>query len=221
MRAVKTNRKYSCVNIWGVDNFDTATASPVRRRTGGRSARIRASVLDATVDALIAHGIDQVSIADIAARAGVHETSIYRRWRTKETLIVDALFARTEHDVTIPDTGSLRGDLVAASRSLAEMLSSPIGALFAAASTLIVDDPELAATRDRYWASRFAFADTVVRRAVERGELPAGAQPRPALDMLAGALHMRAMLTHEPLEPDLPERLVDVVLFGLHGPAAR
>jgi AcrR family transcriptional regulator len=196
-------------------------AAPVRRRTGGRSARIRAAVLDATVDALVARGIDQVSIADIAAKAGVHETSIYRRWGTRETLIIDALFARTEHDLPIPDTGSLRGDLIAAARSLAELLSSPIGALIAGASALTVDDPDLAATRDRYWASRFAFADTVVRRAVERGELPPGVQPRPAMDMLAGALHMRAMLTHEPLEPDLPERLADAVLFGLHGPAAR
>jgi hypothetical protein len=84
-----------------------------------------------------------------------------------------------------------------------------------------VDDPDLAGVRDRYWASRFAFADTVVRRAVERGELPPGVQPRPAMDMLAGALHMRALLTHEPIEPDLPERLADTALFGLHGPAAR
>jgi AcrR family transcriptional regulator len=196
-------------------------AAPVRRRTRGRSARIRAAVLDATVDALVAHGIDRVSIADIAAKAGVHETSIYRRWGTKETLIVDALFARTEHDLPIPDTGSLRGDLIAGARSLAELLSSPIGALIAGASALTVDDPDLAVTRDRYWASRFAFADTIIRRAVERGELPPGVQPRPAMDMLAGALHMRAMLTHEPLEPDLPERLADVALFGLHGPAAR
>ena len=201
-------------------NFEDG-AAPVRRRTGGRSARIRAAVLDATVDALLAHGIDQVSIYDIAAAAGVHDTSIYRRWGTREALITDALFARAEYDLPIPDTGSLRGDLVAAARSLAELLSSPIGALFARASALTVDDPDLAATRDRYWASRFAFADTVVRRAVERGELPPGVKPRPAMDMLAGAVHMRAMLTHEPLEPDLPERLADAVLFGLHGPAAR
>ena len=194
--------------------------APARRRTGGRSARIRAAVLDATIDALVARGIDRVSIADIAAQSGVHETSIYRRWGTREALIIDALFARTEHDLPIPDTGSLRGDLVAAARSLAELLSSPIGALIAAASALTVDDPDLAATRDRYWASRFAFADTVIRRAVDRGELPPGAQPRPAMDMLAGALHMRAMLTHEPLEPDLPERLADVALFGLHGPGS-
>lgn len=188
----------------------------MRRRTGGRSARVRAAVLDATVDALVAHGIDQASIADIALRAGVHETSIYRRWASKEALIIDAVFARTEHDLPIPDTGSLRGDLIAAARSLAALLSSPIGGLFARASVLTVDDADLAAARDRYWASRFAFADTVIRRAVERGELPPDVQPRPAMDMLAGALHMRALLTHEPLEPDLPERLVDVVLFGLH-----
>jgi hypothetical protein len=86
---------------------------------------------------------------------------------------------------------------------------------------LTLDNPDVAAIRDRYWASRFAFGEHVFRRAAERGELPADVRPRPALDMLAGALHMRAMLTHEPLEPDLPERLADSVLFGLTRPSAR
>ena len=196
-------------------------AAPVRPRTGGRSARIRIAVLDATVEALLAHGIDKVSIPDIAAKAGVHITSIYRRWRTKETLVVDALFARTEHDIPVPNTGSLRGDLIAAAQSLANLLSSPIGALIAQASVLTVENPDVAAIRDRYWASRFAFGEHVFQRAALRGELPAGVHPRPALDMLAGAMHMRAMLTHKPLEPDLPERLADSVLFGLTGPSAR
>lgn len=195
-------------------NPDTQT----RRRIGGRSARIRAAVLDATVETLLARGIDQLSIYDVAARAGVHETSIYRRWRTKETLIIDALFTHAEHEILVPDTGSLRTDLIAGLRALARLLASPIGVLFAQASVLTVDDPDVSATRDRYWASRSAFAHDIFRRAVDRGELRADCNPRPALDMLAGALHMRAMLTHEPVEPDLPERLVDTVLFGLNRP---
>jgi AcrR family transcriptional regulator len=191
-------------------------SAAIRRRTGGRSARVRAAVLDATLDTLLAQGPDRLSIADIAVAAGVHETSIYRRWRTKENLIIDALFARTEQDIPVPDTGSLRGDLIAAARSLAAVLTSPIGALLARASVLTVNDPAVAATQERYWATRFELGKAIVNRAIDRGELPPGTQPRPALDMLAGALHMRALLTHEPIEDDLPERLADTVLFGLH-----
>jgi len=57
-----------------------------RRRPGGRSARVRRAVLDATLELVNAHGLDGVTVAEVAERAGVHETSIYRRWRTREEL---------------------------------------------------------------------------------------------------------------------------------------
>jgi hypothetical protein len=85
--------------------------------------------------------------------------------------------------------------------------------------------------RDRLRRPQRADAGTCRARCLRRRSWRSRPRSRPdgsgrwlarlAMDMLAGALHMRAMLTHEPLEPDLPERLADAVLFGLHGPAAR
>ena len=66
------------------------------RRPGGRSARVRRAVLDAALDVLHAHGMEGLAVTDVAARAGVHETSIYRRWGTREHLIVDALLEEAE-----------------------------------------------------------------------------------------------------------------------------
>ncbi len=81
-----------------------------RPRTGGRSARVRAAVLDATIALLRDEGND-FGIPQVAARSGVHETSIYRRWGSREALIVDAVRTHIGEEIPIPDTGTLRGDL--------------------------------------------------------------------------------------------------------------
>lgn len=70
-------------------------------------------MLAATVDVLLDGGLETFSIAEIARRAGVHETSIYRRWGTRAALALDAVLDTTETEIPAPDTGSLRGDLSA------------------------------------------------------------------------------------------------------------
>ena len=99
----------------------------VRRRTGGRSARVREAVLKATLHTVAEHGADAVSISEIARQADVHETSIYRRWPTKEHLVLDALLDYSEAKLPIPNTGTLRDDLVAFSTAVTVYLDSPLG----------------------------------------------------------------------------------------------
>src|SRR5947209_9777507 len=93
---------------------------------GGRSARVRAAVLDATLAVLAEEG-DAFSIPHVAARAGVHETSIYRRWGSREALIADAVTSRIGAEIPVPDTGSLRGDLVTLLENSIRFLGSPLG----------------------------------------------------------------------------------------------
>src|SRR5688572_9801014 len=81
------------------------------QRPGGRSARVRAAELAATAEALAEDGYDALSIEAVGARAGVHKTTVYRRWPTKADLVADAARARSEQHVPIPDTGGLAGDL--------------------------------------------------------------------------------------------------------------
>jgi len=76
---------------------------------------------------IAAKGPGQVSIAEVAARSGVHPTSIYKRWRTPEALALDVAIARLEVDLPMPDTGTLRGDLIAYATQAAEDLSRPDG----------------------------------------------------------------------------------------------
>ncbi|MER5986074.1 TetR/AcrR family transcriptional regulator [Streptomyces sp. NPDC001787] len=191
------------------------TEGEIRRRPGGRGARVRQAVLDAAVDALVENGVTGFSFADVAARAEVNETSVYRRWRTRENLITDALLAVSDRRIPVPDTGSVREDLRAFAALVVDYLNSPLGGALARAAVITVDDPELAAAREEFWRSRLELAGAMVERGIARGELRAGTDPRVALEALIAPLHSRALLTREPLDEDLPRALADLVLDGL------
>ena len=87
-------------------------SEPNRRpRPGGRSARVRAAVLQATLELLAETGYDGAELPEVARRAGVHPTTIYRRWGTKSRLVGEAILERSRPLSPTPDTGSLRTDL--------------------------------------------------------------------------------------------------------------
>jgi AcrR family transcriptional regulator len=109
----------------------TVSTTEVRRRTGGRSARVRDAVLNASLQAMAEHGPDAVTISEIARRAGVHATSIQRRWGSRENVMLDALLSYSQEQLPIPDTGSLRDDLTGFARSIAAYLSTPLGEVLA------------------------------------------------------------------------------------------
>ena len=81
------------------------------QRPGGRATRVRSAVLDATSMLLSEVGYDQLSVEAVASRAGVHKTTVYRRWPTKPELIAEAALVQAAEAVPIPDTGTLLGDL--------------------------------------------------------------------------------------------------------------
>jgi AcrR family transcriptional regulator len=187
----------------------------VRRRPGGRSARVRQSVSEAALEVLAEQGADALTIGDVAARAGVHETSIYRRWGTRENLIIDALLSNSAQLLPIPDTGSLRPDLIGFATSLAAYLRSPLGGALARALASSSNDPATGEARERFWEGRYALASQMITRAVERGDLPQATDPQLALEALIGPLHFRALLTAQPIDQAFVARLVDVLLDGL------
>ncbi len=182
-----------------------------------RGEVVRSSVLGAAVEELAAGGIDGASVANIAARAGVHETTIYRRWKTRENLLVDALLARSSAAMPTPDTGSVRGDLSTLLRLLCDYLSSPLGNALLRAGALAIDD-DRAQARRAFWTTRLAAVQVIIDRAVERGELQPGTDAHLAVEMLVAPVHLRLLLTGEPLDPALPDQVTDVLLNGLRQP---
>jgi AcrR family transcriptional regulator len=190
-----------------------AARQPVRR-TGGRSARVRAAVIDATLTALRTRGLDDLSITQIAQRAGVHPTTIYRRWGGRSNLALDAVLSETEAEIPAPDTGSLRGDLLAVVRGIAAFLRTPLGELVVRLA-LRRDLPEYEAARGGYWAQRFRSGAALFERARARGELRANVDPVLALETLIGPMYVRMLMTGEPLDDALLVRCVDLVMDGI------
>jgi AcrR family transcriptional regulator len=202
-----------------MDGTGPAPRRAPARRSGGRSARVRAAVLEATLAALAEVELEDLSIAEVARRAGVHPTSIYRRWGDRVNLGLDAVLSLTAAGVPIPDTGSLSGDLVAILRSSAAFLATP-GAQLLLRTAVGRDLGDYETVRDRFWAERFRVATALLRRAEGRGELRPGLDPRLVLETLIGTMVLRALLTHEPVDEPFIRRLVDLQLGGIAAPAA-
>jgi AcrR family transcriptional regulator len=187
----------------------------VRRRTGGRSARVREAVLKAAVHAVAERGADALSISEIARQAEVHETSIYRRWPTKEHLVLDALLDYSEAKLPIPDTGTLRDDLVAFATAVTAYLDSPLGRTLARSMAVAGDDDTLAAGRAQFWKSRLDLAGAMITRAKDRGEVPSDLDAGLALELVIAPLHFRALLTRQATDAHDIAQLVDALLTGL------
>lgn len=175
---------------------------------------MRAAVLQATVDALLADGIDALSVADIAERAGVHETSIYRRWGTKANLCLEAVLSHVEREIPVPDTGSLRQDLLALLREIAVFAGTPLGETLVRIA-LRHDLPEYEQARELFWTTRLTLGSAVLERAAARGELRQGVDPSITLETLIGPLYLRLLLTGEPVDNDFLEEVVDLLLLGV------
>ena len=129
--------------------------------------------------------------------------------------MLDALLTYSQEKLTIPDTGALRGDLVAFGRSIAGYLATPLGEAVAQTMAATDDDPALAAGRTRFWQSRYDTARVIIDRAVDRGEVAADTDPELALELLVAPLHFRKLLTRETVDDDFVERLVDALMRGL------
>ena len=189
------------------------TEAPPRRRPGGRSARVRGAVLHATLDELAAVGYGDLGFESVAHRAGVHKTTLYRHWPNRETLVRDALLARSEVAVPIPDTGSLRDDLIAFARAIVANITAPEyeAVVRAVASDGRTEGALGQASRD-FWRERFPLARLIVLRGIERGEIRSNVDPNLLLESILGPIYLRLLITRGPLNDAFIEALVSQLI---------
>ncbi|GGL62541.1 TetR family transcriptional regulator [Streptomyces fumigatiscleroticus] len=188
---------------------------PLRRR----GERVRQAVLAATVDLLATEGLGGTTVAAVARAAGVHETSVYRRWGTRENLVLDALTTEVDAALPVPDTGRVREDLVRYFTSLARLLDTAQGRALLRLSVEYGDTPD--DRRGGYWRDRLERAVVMVRRGVERGELAAGTDAGLLVEAVSGPLFTRVLLSGAPLDEPLVRGLVALALDGAAPRAGR
>jgi AcrR family transcriptional regulator len=182
-----------------------------------RSSEADRAILAAAGELLSEKGLDAMSIEEVAARAGVGKATIYRRWPSKGLLALDAFVIGFREQQPLPDTGSLRGDLVSALRTwVRAVTSTPAGRLLASLIGSAQQDAELhAAWRDRVLEPLRAQHRIMLERAVARGEIPASTDSEVVLDLFFGAAQHRLLLGHLPMTDAFIESVVDVILNGI------
>ena len=177
---------------------DTASTRP-----GGRTARVRATVLEATVAELIEHGYAGLTVEGVAARAGVNKTTLYRRWGGRDALIVGAVEAFAAAEAKVPDSGDIEEDLRLWARSILATLTGPVsGALVRAVFGGAGNSPQVQDLRHRFWLTRSALVMPMVQRAIERGQLPAGTTAEEVIRHVGAPLYYRLLVLGEPLIPE-------------------
>jgi AcrR family transcriptional regulator len=182
-------------------------------RPVGRGPKVRAAVLAATLDELNDVGYAALTVENVARRARVHKTTIYRRWIDRERLVVDALSGQIATEIPIPDTGAVETDLHMMARMLVRWLTSPGGrAIFAAMFSDAVHLPEIADAKRQIFNDRLRRAEPVVVRAIERGELPAGTDPAAVIKAFAAPIYFRLLITDESLDDGVADRAVRIAL---------
>jgi AcrR family transcriptional regulator len=215
--------RYSCAAIAAQADTPTPEDAPRarrRRRPGGRSARVRADAIAAALAELAESGYAALSLERVAKRAGVHKTTLYRRWGTREELVLEAMLDRAGQRISVPDTGSLRSDLLELARTAAANAATPeVAAMARAVAAEAPYDDRLAAANQRFWSERLALDGVIVERAIERGEIAAGTDPRRAIESVLGPIHLRLLLTGEAIDDAFLQAIVDTVIDGIARPA--
>ncbi|WP_406202276.1 TetR/AcrR family transcriptional regulator [Kitasatospora sp. NBC_01560] len=194
------------------DPSHTHTPTP---RPGGRSTRVRADVVAATLAEVTEKGYEELTVDAVAARSGVHKATLYRRWGGVDGLVADALAASADQPWPLPDTGDLIGDLRRITHEVFAVFTDPeLGptptALISAAQR---SDAGAAALRT-FFTARHHQAAEAADRAVERGELPAGTDGAEVIRAATAPLYYRLFVTGEPLDARTAERAADAAALA-------
>jgi AcrR family transcriptional regulator len=165
-----------------------------------RSAESHAAILQAALELVVEDGLRGTTIEGIAARAGVGKATIYRRWKTKEELFIEAL-RTVAFPLPDPDTGSLRGDVEAIIAFNLEHATRKAALLMPRLMVEAADDPELfAVMQDVLVEPRRAVLRTILRRGVQRGEVRDDVDPEAATDLLIGPFIYAVLVTGADLQ---------------------
>ena len=181
--------------------------TPGAARPGGRTARVRAAVLTAAGDVLAESGYAGLDLADVARRAGVGKTTVYRRWGSVGGLVADLLAEMAESSTPRADTGTLLGDLTANARLVRRTLANRRqGPLFRAVIAASIGAPDTARALHRFYAARVDEWAPCVADAVARGEVPDGTDGREVIRAVSAPLYYRMLTTNAPLTVAMADR---------------
>jgi len=182
--------------------------------------RKKDDILNAALRLLAEKGYEGLTIEGVAERSGVNKTTIYRRWPTKAELVAASLLAANDpHDE--PDTGTLRGDLLAVVMRTVRMCRTPTGRGIVRMMQMERADPEVEAISRDLRARRRKRISALIERGIARGELPAEVSIELLLDLVFAPVYARLIHRDEDISEVYAAAAIDTVLAGARAGAAR
>ncbi len=182
---------------------------------GAVPADVWARVMPAVLDELARWGVERFSIEALAERHRLDPAMIYFHWGDRQRLIVDAALADMEDLALETDTGSLREDLLALARNVADRVNTDWGRTFLRALVMSRNGPHDHETRMKFWRARFSVARAIVDRARERGELRDGVDPVAAVQIVLAPLNIRALYSDDAVDDDYSRAIADMAWHAL------
>ena len=187
-------------------------------RPDPRVERSRQAILDATLQLLARDGdVGSLTVEAVAARSGVAKTTIYRRWRDKWELALDAVMIDMLPRLDEPvDVGDTRKELLTFINSVVKMLATPpYGQAMQALVSQIATDPDLVRVyREQVVEPRQAELTPVIKRGIARGDLRPDTDVRLIHELLVGPIFYRLLFSGAALDRNLGRRIVDAILAG-------
>lgn len=205
--------------------FDTGSKANLKDDRGGnsksesrggrpRSEESEEAILAATIQLLSQKPLRDISIEEIARKANVGKTTIYKWWPSKAYVALDAFSRKINLMVPMPDTGSVRKDILEHCRSLIAFYKSPAGRILGQFVVESESDKEFASLfRERFLKPRREAAGVIFDRGIQRGEIDRNVNRELVLDMIYGPTIFRLFVGHSPLYDKLADEMVSI-LFG-------
>ena len=192
-------------------------SAPAPGRGRPRSEQSQFAILDATRQLLEERGFVDLTIEEVALRASVGKATIYRRWPSKGTLVFESFMFDFLARQPLPDTGNLRGDLLATLRGWIRTVKGTVtGRTLVGLIAEVQRDPDLAEIwRDRFVVPVRAQHRYIIERAIKRGEIPPTTDIDITLDLLFGAAYHRLLQSHLTLSDRFARVVVDYVIRGI------
>lgn len=160
-------------------------------------------------------GYDGFSMEAVARRSGVHKTTVYRRWPTREALVIDALDSRSDRYSPISGTGSLRTDLRIFAEDVLAKLSSQHGKAMLKSLVAAVDQsPDILDKVRSFWRERLDAGAALVASAIDRAELPPDTDADLVIEALLAPIYLRVLLSGQSVTGDFLDQLINVLLDG-------
>ena len=197
--------------------LETVQEQVQQARQRRRGAELEDALLEAAWQELVEAGFARLTMESVAARAKTGVAVLYRRWPNKDDLVLAAIrhYAST-HPVDIPDTGSLRGDMIALISSASNTRLYFATVVSAAFSGLLASTGLTPAeVREKIMGDRPLWSDRIYARAQERGEMDLDRIPPSVLAMPFDLMRHDLLMTYKPIPPERAAAIVDDLFLPL------